>query len=45
MDLIQLITDCGQSVAARVFETINGDGDLALFEIGFDQGTVLANFE
>ena len=45
MDLIQLIPYRGQGVTAGVFETINGDGDLAVFNIGFDQGFVLANFE
>ena len=44
MYLIQLIPYRGQGVAACVFETINGDGDLAVFNIGFDQGDVLANF-
>jgi hypothetical protein len=44
MDLIQLIPYRGQGVSPRVFETVNGDGDLAVFNIGFDQSDVLTNF-
>jgi len=45
MNLIQLIPYRGQGITAGVFDSVNGDGDLAIFNIGFDQSSVFANFE
>ena len=45
MDLIQLISYRGQGVPPRVFNSINGNGDLAIFNICLHQGFVLADLQ
>jgi hypothetical protein len=45
MYFIQLIPYRGQGVTVGVFESVNGNSDLAVLNIGFDQSQILANFE